>query len=157
VRTPVVPTVLAAAVLLAVSGCGSNDSSQGTDEAPSVTATSTAPAVTTAPTITTTSAAPVPTTASPTPSVQQVRITVAGGKVTGDTGLVSVKKGVPFQVVVTSDVADEVHVHSETRAGFPGDVAAGGTVTVDAVIKVAGKYEVELEERKLRLATLEVR
>lgn len=134
----VLPTLLAATTLLAVAGCGDDSGST----------------VTTPPT---TSSAATTTTPSSSPAVQQFRITVKDGKATGDTGELKVTRNVPFQVIVTSDVADEVHVHSETRAGFPMDVEAGGTVTVDVVEKVAGQYDVELEGRKLLLATLEVR
>lgn len=156
VLPPVLSLALAATTLLAVSACGD-------DEDPVLSAPTTAP-TTAAPTAAPTTAAPTtapatatPTTAAPTSSVKQFRITVKGGKATGDTGLLQVAKDEPFQVIVTSDVADEVHVHSETRAGFPEDVEAGGTVTVDAVIKAPGKYEVELEDSKFALAQIEVR
>jgi hypothetical protein len=55
---------------------------------------------------------------------------------------------------VTSDVADEVHVHGydlkvDLEAGVPGEL----TFTPDA----AGVFEVELEKKGLKLIELEVR
>lgn len=145
----VLPALLAATTLLAVAGCGDDP-----EDDPTLNPTTAAPTATAPTTAAPTTAQPTPTA---TAAVQTLTIVVKGGKATGDTGTVKVAKGVPFKVTVISDIADEVHVHSETREGFPKDVEAGGTVTVDAVIKAPGKYEVELEHAKLKLATLEVR
>ena len=156
VSTRVLTAGLAARCLLALSACGDNDESVGTDglpPAPEETTSAPVEPTTEAPTATPTTAAP---SASATPSVRQIVIDVKGGKATGDTGLIEVGVDEPFQVVVTSDVAEEVHVHSETRAGFSGDVEAGGTVTVDAVVKNPGRYEIEFEESGLVLARLQV-
>lgn len=156
VPTRVLTAALAASCLLALSACGDNDEQVGTDGLPPAAETTSAAPVeptTEAPTTAPTSAAP---SVAATPSVRQVVIDVKDGKPTGDTGLIEVGVDEPFQVVVTSDVAEEVHVHTETRAGFSGDVTAGGTVTVDAVVKNPGRYEIEFEESGLVLARLQV-
>lgn len=88
------------------------------------------------------------------PQVQRLALTVSGGEVTGDTGTVPVGLGQPVQLTVTSDVADEVHVHG---ADVSGDVAAGGTVVIEFVQDAPGRFEVELEQRKQVLARLQVR
>src|SRR3712207_5247078 len=60
-------------------------------------------------------------TASPSPSPspsdtrQVITLTYAGGKVTGDTGRVKVPVGTTVLLRITSDVADEVHVHGVDR------------------------------------------
>jgi hypothetical protein len=55
--------------------------------------------------------------------------------------------------VVTSDVADEIHVHGYDLST---DVEAGGTAEVKFVADVPGIFEVELEEAVIPLVELEV-
>lgn len=66
---------------------------------------------------------------------------------------VKVALGEPLVLQVTSDVADEIHVHGYdiTR-----DVAAGGTATLTFTPEAPGIFEVELESRGLRLLELQV-
>jgi hypothetical protein len=97
-----------------------------------------------------------PTTApSPTaPAVDQtIHITYAGGKVSGVGAVVKVKLNSTVALVVTSDVADEVHFHGYNKMA---DVAKGGTVTITFKATLPGKWEVELEKLKHRLVFLEI-
>lgn len=157
-RKAVLTPALLVTCLLAITGCG-DDGGDPTVAAPPTQVTSEP-----APTSTIPSAA-VPSTGAPTtapaapsrtPAVRQLVITVEDGRPSGDTGLVELDVDEPFQVRVTSDAADEVHVHTETRAGVSAQVAAGGTVTLDAVIGAPGRYEVELEGSRVLLARLQV-
>ncbi|MBC7373896.1 MAG: hypothetical protein H7323_07895 [Frankiales bacterium] len=76
----------------------------------------------------------------PTPRV--IAVAVAGGMVTGVDSRVAARLGEQLVVRVTSDVADEVHVHGyDLRA----DVAAGGTVEIPLTAAIPGGFEVELE------------
>jgi hypothetical protein len=82
-----------------------------------------------------------------------VDVTYAEGQVTGG-GRIPVTLGGPVTIRVTSDVADEVHVHgydlmTDVRPGTP------ATVTFDATIP--GVFEVELEDVGQQLLTLQVR
>jgi hypothetical protein len=54
---------------------------------------------------------------------------------------------------ITSDVADEIHVHGYD---FMKDVRAGGTVRFDFPAKITGGFEIELENRKEQIASLQV-
>jgi hypothetical protein len=110
------------------------------------TTTAGAPATTVRPTTTTAT-----TTTAATGNV--IEVTVADGKVTGG-GRKQVDKGEPLTLRVTSDEADEVHVHGydlkvDLEVGQPGEI----TFTPD----VAGVYEVELEDAGLQLLELEVK
>ena len=104
----------------------------------------------------TASAEPSPTAApSPTaPAVDQtIRITYAGGKVSGVSSLVKVKLHSKVALVVTSDVADEVHFHGYDKSA---NVAKGGTVTILFTANLPGRFEVELEKLKHRLVVLQI-
>ena len=84
---------------------------------------------------------------------QTVSLTVSGGKVTGDTGRVKVSLGTRVRITVTSDVADEIHVHlydltQEISANQPG--------SIEFVADKPGVVEVELEHAKLPLTHLEI-
>ena len=93
-------------------------------------------------------------TAAATPAVQELELVVSGSKVSGDTGTVDVKRGQPVRLTVTSDVADEVHVHG---ADVGKDVEAGGTVVLEFTQQAAGRFEVELEGARRVLTRLQVR
>jgi hypothetical protein len=84
---------------------------------------------------------------------QAIDITVADGKVTPAPGRVDVEKGDKVALTVTSDVADEVHVHGYNLMK---DVEAGGSVTITFTADLSGVWEVELESRKLQLTELQV-
>ena len=84
---------------------------------------------------------------------QRIEVTYAHGKASGDTGRVQVAKGTAVTLVVTSDAADEVHVHGydiekELTAGTP------VTLTFDATIP--GVFEVELHSANTVLLRLQV-
>lgn len=86
-------------------------------------------------------------------SGQRIEVTFAHGKASGDTGRVTVATGTPVTLVVTSDVADEVHVHGydvekELTPGTP------ATLQFDATI--AGVFEVELHHADTVLLRLQV-
>ncbi|MFN2494628.1 MAG: hypothetical protein ABR608_01795 [Pseudonocardiaceae bacterium] len=102
------------------------------------------------------SPAAAPSTPATTPSGPKARvltITVSGGKASGDTDRVAVPLGTPLTINVTSDAADEVHVHGydkETR------IPAGGTGSVAFTADIPGVFEVELHESGLQLLQLQV-
>ena len=82
-----------------------------------------------------------------------VEVAYAGGAVDGP-ARIELEKGANLRLVVTSDVAEEVHVHGYDVFA---DVAAGGTVTLDLVASIQGIFEVELEESRTELLQLVVR
>jgi heme/copper-type cytochrome/quinol oxidase subunit 2 len=93
-------------------------------------------------------------TASPSSSAtaQTIEVTYANGTITGG-GRIPVSVGSPVTIRVSSDVADEVHVHGyDLMQDVTPDAPA--TVTFDATIP--GVFEVELEELGQQLLTLQV-
>ncbi|MDQ3898001.1 MAG: hypothetical protein M3326_12315 [Actinomycetota bacterium] len=126
-------TCLAALALLA--GCGGGDGS------PTVGAGAT----------TTTTVAQGPATSEAAGNV--VAVTVKGGNVEGASRQ-RVPVNQPVIVRVTSDVADEVHVHGYDKHAT---VAAGRTVDIRFDANIPGVFEVELERAHKLLFTLEVR
>lgn len=93
----------------------------------------------------------------PTPSAgppQKIELTYSSGVVQGGVSRVSVGLGRQVQLVVHSDVADQVHVHGYD---LKADVPAAGVGVLDFVADRSGVFEVELESRGTQLAQLEVR
>ena len=124
--------VVAIAFAIAQSG-GSNDKGDKTSS-------STAPAANG--TTTTTPAAPaIP------------HIEVVGGKPQGGVKKLTVKHNNAVRFSVTSDVADEIHVHGYD---FHKDVTKGGTVSFNFPAKIEGVFVVELESRSEQIASLVV-
>jgi hypothetical protein len=87
------------------------------------------------------------------PAGRRIEVTVAGGQVRGDTGRVPVAVGEPVTLVVTGDVADEIHLHgydlmTALRPGTPAELIFDATVP--------GVFEVELHEAGTVLLTLQV-
>jgi heme/copper-type cytochrome/quinol oxidase subunit 2 len=85
--------------------------------------------------------------------VRTINVKVHGGKVSGDSGRITVPLGTPIVLSVTSDVADEIHVHGYDRKA---KVPAGATGSVAFTAKTPGVFEVELENSKLQLLQLQV-
>ena len=84
---------------------------------------------------------------------RRVEIAFAGGAVTGGVQRYAVPVNATVELVVSSDVADEVHVHGyDLMQDVTPDAPA--TVTFDATIP--GVFEVELEELGRQLLTLQV-
>jgi type III secretion system FlhB-like substrate exporter len=97
--------------------------------------------------------------ASPTSSTSQstttvIPIVVAAGKVVTKDRIVKVAKGTNVVITVTSDVADEVHVHGYD---IKKDVAAGATIEIPFVADQTGSFPVELEKASTQLISLQVR
>jgi hypothetical protein len=80
-------------------------------------------------------------------------IQIVAGKPVGGIRKFKVNKGDRVRFAVTSDVADEIHVHGYD---FMKDVKAGGTVRFDFPAKIDGSFVIELEKRKEQIASLEV-
>jgi hypothetical protein len=141
--------VLAAVVVVAIGGLviaknGGDSASKG-DTTPASTPASSTGTGTTATTTSTTAAKPAG------PPV--FRITVSGGKPVGGIEKIKVNKGETINLVVKSDVADEIHIHGYD---FHKDVAAGGTVRFRFPATIDGSFEIELEGRKQQIAALTV-
>jgi hypothetical protein len=144
-------TVALAAALstggLALASCGGDD--EGTD----TTATASLPTATIDTTTTETETETTETTTTETGPVV-VRVDVVGGVPQGGIVRATVTKGDMVQLVVASDVADEVHLHGYDLARA---VAPGRRARIGFVAYVAGRFEVELEERGVQIADLTVR
>lgn len=118
------------------------------EAAPPATTASTPTPVETA---TTTEPAPPP--PPPKPKVRVVRITISGGEVKGGLRTITIERGRTFELVVTSDVHDHVHVHGIDAFR---DVGPGQPARFTLKPTVAGRYEIELEERHFLIAQLNV-
>jgi plastocyanin len=99
------------------------------------------------------SAGTSPSSSASTPAGQRIEVQVSGGQVSGDTGRVPVAAGEHVTLVLTSDAADEVHVHgydleAELSPGQPTEIAFDATIP--------GVFEVELHEAGTQLLSLQV-
>lgn len=131
----------ALALALALAGCGSGGTGEATD---------------------TTAAAPSESTVSPSdmtdqqqaPSRLVIDVTIKGGDVTPTNEQVQGKVGEPIVVRVNSDVADELHVHSNPEHTFPIEARSGQQFqfTVD----VPGTVDIELHTLNRVIASVQV-
>lgn len=124
---------------------------QDEDEPAGTTAAQTTTARTT--TDQTTTEAP-PATASPGPGTIRIDYTISGGRPEGGIARDSVTRGRIVVLRVTSDVADEVHVHGYDLTA---DVAPGAPATLRFTADARGRFEIELEESGVEIGELEVR
>ena len=113
--------------------------------------TTTAQTTTEAPPATT--EAPPPTTAPGTATIR-INYVIVGGKPRGGIARDSVARGRNVVITVTSDVADEVHVHGYDLSA---DVAPGAPATIRFTADAPGRFEIELENSGVQIAELEVR
>lgn len=88
------------------------------------------------------------------PEVAVIRITIRGAKPAGGIERAKVTQGRQVRFVVRSDVADHVHVHGYDLMR---DVAPGKPARIGFRASIPGRFEVELEDRGLQIAELEVR
>ena len=98
----------------------------------------------------TTEGGPSTTTAAPAPQV----VTVRNGKPVGGIKKLEYTKGDQVRFRVSSDVADEIHVHGYD---FHKDVSAGGSVSFSFPAKIDGVFVIELEGRGEQIAELRVK
>jgi hypothetical protein len=114
-----------------------------TTDAPATTEEPPPPATTEAPPATTTVAGPA-----------VVRIVVVGGQPQGGIRRASVRRGREVIVRVSSDVADHIHLHGYDLIA---DVAPGAPAELTFVADVPGRFEIELEDRGVPIADIQVR
>ena len=131
--------VAATVASIALVGCGSNDS-----ESASTDTTTTETTTTTTDTTTTTTEAEKPT---------EVKVVVVNGSPQGGIVRQTVNKDDQVVLVVTSDIADEIHLHGYDKAR---DVAAGGTIRLPFKATIPGRFEAELESRGVQIAEITV-
>lgn len=140
-RSSRVPAALVVAAAVLLTGCA------GTDASETGARTSAGPTASTAPSTTSVS----PTTSAP--AGTNIAVSYAGGQVSGDTGRITAPTGDQVTITVTSDVADEIHLHGyDLSAPVGPDTPA--TLTFQATIP--GVFEVELEELGTLLFSLQV-
>ena len=109
--------------------------------------TTTAPTTETTPTVTT----PVVPQPPQPPPAARVRITIRNGLPVGGPARITVANGRRVMLVVTSDVADEVHLHGYN---IMRDVAPGRPATIEFRATIVGTVKAELENRGLQIATI---
>jgi hypothetical protein len=108
-------------------------------------ATTTTTGTTTARTTTTRPTPPGPTT---------LRIVVRGGRVVGGLRRATLEQGERAVLVVRADVSDHVHLHGYD---IMRDVSPGSPARLRFRATIPGRFVVELEDRRLQIAQLEVR
>lgn len=129
---------------VAIASCGGDD--QASDTTTETTETTGTTETTTQPTTETTE-----TTQPDSPTV--VRIRVVNGAPQGGIVRETVDQGDRVVLVVTSDVADHIHLHGYDVIR---DVAAGGTARLRFRATAPGRFEVELEDRGVPIADITV-
>jgi hypothetical protein len=149
-RRPLVLLALA----LALTACGDDGTPSGdaTSAAPTTAPPTTTPPATVGPAVTPSGGPGCPIQTPPDPAATVVVATVKDKKVDAPTRSVSVKLGTKVRVAITTDVADEVHVHTYDLRE---EVAAGCTSAIDFTANIPGTVEVELE--KAHVHVLEIK
>ena len=136
--------VAAVAVLaFAAVGCGGVDDGEAAGTTPVAAATTTDE--------TTTEEAPTAT--APANQPQRVTVVVKNAKPVGGVVHAEIKQGEEVVLIVRADVEDEVHLHGYDLAA---NVAPGHPARIRFQADMAGEFEVELEERVVPIAELEV-
>jgi hypothetical protein len=145
------PTGLATAALalLALTACSDGDPAASPTSAP----VTTPPASTSAPATTPPATYPPGCTSPPPVPAGAVlaTATISGKTVSTPNKEYATRIGSRFHLVITADVADEVHVHSYDRKA---DTKPGCPVVLDFQATIPGTVEVELEEAGLHLFDL---
>ncbi|WP_240929575.1 hypothetical protein [Streptomyces coryli] len=85
---------------------------------------------------------------------REVVIRIAGGKVSPKPGRVEVERGARVELRVTSDVADELHVHGYDKSA---QLKPGKAATVAFTADRSGLFQVETHSAHLVLTQLLVR
>jgi heme/copper-type cytochrome/quinol oxidase subunit 2 len=84
-----------------------------------------------------------------------IDINIADGTVTPINGQVEAKINTPIVLKVTSDVVDQLHVHSVPEYTF--DVQARPDQTFEFTVTVPGQVDVELHDLNRKAVTVQVR
>ncbi|MEU6432533.1 hypothetical protein ABZ860_42065 [Microbispora sp. NPDC046973] len=87
-------------------------------------------------------------------AVKEITVTVAGRKVTPPPGRIEVTKGQTVRITVTSDAADEAHLHGYDKEA---DLKPGTPASIEFVADETGLFEMETHESGLQLFQLVVR
>jgi hypothetical protein len=90
---------------------------------------------------------------SPTKSSGPVTIVVSNAQPVGGVRDVTFRKGGTVDLKITSDTADEIHIHGYD---VHKDVTKGGSVHFTCPAAIDGKFVVELEKHKQALANVTV-
>jgi hypothetical protein len=128
-----------------------DDDEEASPPPPPTTTTTTRTAPTTTTTTTTTTRA---TTKPRPPAPTTIGIVVRGGRVAGGLRRARLERGERAVLVVRADVSDHVHLHGYD---IMRDVSPGRPARLRFRASIPGRFEVELEDRKLQIAQLEVR
>ncbi len=136
-RTTAFSALLTAAVLTA--GCGGGQGQNYTEATPSATAAN---------------PSELPDHQAP-PDRLVVRVTIKGGNVTPTNEQLQAEVGQPIIFRVDSDVADELHVHSNPEHSFKIEARPGQMFQF--TVAVPGKVDVELDQLNKTIATISVR
>jgi hypothetical protein len=146
--------------LLLVAGACNNDDGGGTSGGTTTTGarsttTTSSPGGSGSTTTTAVDASGVTTTAVPAGGEGQgvIEVAIVGGKPQGGVRREKVKQGSQVTLRVSSDVADELHVHSYD---LKLDLKPGQSADLTFLAKIAGVFEVELEGRGTKVLELEV-
>jgi hypothetical protein len=103
----------------------------------------------------TTTTRPAATTTAPRPAgPTQIRIVVRGGRVLGGLRRARLDRGERAVLIVRADVSDHVHLHGYD---IMRDVSPGRPARLRFRATIPGRFEVELEDRRLQIAQIEVR
>jgi len=89
-----------------------------------------------------------------TPKPLVLKVVVGTKGVAGGPKRFTVRKNRNIVLVVRSALADEVHVHGYDLSR---DVRAGGVARIAFKTRLTGRFEVELEDRRLPIAEITVR
>jgi plastocyanin len=92
---------------------------------------------------------------SPAPGNLTVNVTIANRQVNPANATLQAKVGQPITFHITSDAADELHVHSVPDHKF--EIAAAPNQTFQFTVDVPGNVDVELHHLDRTIATIQVR
>jgi hypothetical protein len=136
--------LVAALAMWLTAGCGGSKNTPGTGTTTGQTSSSAASS----------SATPSPGSEQPPAGAATFDVTIANGQVTPTNATWQAKVGQPVSVRVTSDAADELHVHSSPDHEF--EVAAAPNQVFTFTVDVPGSVEIELHKLDKTIATLQV-
>lgn len=88
-----------------------------------------------------------------TPTTRSAHVFVAGCKPKGGINKIDVNQNDTLNLAVTSDCADEIHVHGYN---YHENVPANGTVNFSFKTTITGTFVIELESRGEQIASLRV-